>query len=497
MAERPTVPPPSQEVAGEDFLFHLYRGSELLQDGRVHEAKSELETALTHSPSDAKSQHLLGVVYFRLGLYPRAIAIYERLVRSHPTAIEPRVNLALSYLKTGQPALARSELERVVDLAPSHTRAWGYLGLAFQRLGDSVRAREAYGRGGHDHMARRLTDPAQAMPAYTIPPDAPSVVATELQPATGDDAADSEAPAGGLRAAPADDRRPTAVSGSWTAVDLGLEPLPSLPSLGASFHAGRASSSPPAPAASSPPPRPTVPPGLPPPPDLGPASGSPTTRRPLDVTAPTPAAELLRDRLIVFPRDLPVCRHATGVVIVQAQERFAARLGLVRALALAPDATVTPLERRARGRTLGEPLGGPLAPLFEIAGRSEVVLSPPVGRSLRPVTLSEARPLHVREDLVAGFEPGVAYENARLALGDGDSASMVLLRGTGTVVLALPESAATIEVTEARPLIARGASILGWLGRVIPHALTAAEAPSSARGYVSLAGDGMVLLDVD
>ena len=120
----------------EDFLFHLYRGSELLQDNRVHEAKEELEQALRLQPRDAKGQDLLAVVYFRLGLYPRAIAIYEQLIKLHPDALEPRINLALSYLKTGQPAQARFELEKVVEQSPGHSRAWGYLGLAFQRLGD-------------------------------------------------------------------------------------------------------------------------------------------------------------------------------------------------------------------------------------------------------------------------------------------------------------------------------------------------------------------------
>src|SRR5512147_2487731 len=70
---------PEDEGANEDFLFHLYRGSELLQDNRAHEAKEEVERALHLQPHDAKGQDLLAVVYFRLGLYPRAISIYEQL----------------------------------------------------------------------------------------------------------------------------------------------------------------------------------------------------------------------------------------------------------------------------------------------------------------------------------------------------------------------------------------------------------------------------------
>src|SRR5215475_10487761 len=120
--QRPTSAP-TRDVAGEDFLFHLYRGSELLQDNRVHDAKAELEQALALQPHDPKGQDLLGIVYFRLGLYPRAISIYQQLILTHPDAIEPRINLALSYLKTGQPASARSELERVLEHSPKHSRA--------------------------------------------------------------------------------------------------------------------------------------------------------------------------------------------------------------------------------------------------------------------------------------------------------------------------------------------------------------------------------------
>src|SRR5688572_17651611 len=58
--------PPSSNFDGEDFLYHLYRGSELLQDNCVPQAKEELERALKLQPADTEGQGLLGVVYFRL-----------------------------------------------------------------------------------------------------------------------------------------------------------------------------------------------------------------------------------------------------------------------------------------------------------------------------------------------------------------------------------------------------------------------------------------------
>src|SRR5579859_4823161 len=180
--ERQSVPPPGQDdrttekrlvpstmhpsmaaestrdVAQEDFLFHLYRGSELLQEARVLEAKEELEFALTMQPSDPKGQDLLGAVYFRLGLYPRAIQIYESLSLQFSRDTSIKINLALCYLKTGQPEPARRTLQDAVRLSPDHKRAWGYLGLALQKLGELEQAQIAFERGGRLTMARKVTE---------------------------------------------------------------------------------------------------------------------------------------------------------------------------------------------------------------------------------------------------------------------------------------------------------------------------------------------------
>jgi len=150
--------PPSSAGSfdGEDFLYHLYRGSELLQDNCVPQAKEELERALKLQPQDTEGQGLLGVVYFRLGLYPRAIGIYEEIIKACPNEVSPRVNLGLCYLKTGQSHLARDVLEEVIQRVPDHVRAWGYLGLTFERLGELAKAEAAFDKAGQPNLARRM-----------------------------------------------------------------------------------------------------------------------------------------------------------------------------------------------------------------------------------------------------------------------------------------------------------------------------------------------------
>ncbi len=148
--------PPSAGHYDQEFLYHLYRGSELLQENSVDEAKAELERALRLQPKDIEGQGLLGVVYFRLGLYPRAIEIYSQLQRVVPDEIAPRINLALCYLKTGQTEAAHDALQSVIERDPKHERAWGYLGLVYQRFGDFAKAQVAFERAGRPKLAERM-----------------------------------------------------------------------------------------------------------------------------------------------------------------------------------------------------------------------------------------------------------------------------------------------------------------------------------------------------
>ncbi|MGK4005740.1 tetratricopeptide repeat protein [Sorangium sp. So ce1036] len=558
MPERDDPRPSTREVAAEEFLFHLHRGSELLQDNRVHAAKAELERALSLQPSDPKGQDLLGIVYFRLGLYPRAIAIYERLIQAHPEAVEPRINLALSYLKTGQPAQARFELEKALEQNPKHQRAWGYLGLAFQRMGDYERASHAFAAGGHDAMARRLLDMTgggAGKHANEAPDteDQPQVVEAraEVQRAAGEAVQALDRAGAGFRH---DSDLPRIPSGTWSAIEPGREATPTIPappslrSLGAdarrapanALAASRAAGPrggaaaptvPSMPAVQAPPGggapavarRASISPEDPSPTgrwavaapatadavaasrrpvarsssSLPPPTASPATQSPPAAPAARPPETLLalaRERLLIFPRDAAVARHASGVVLVQAAKGFVARLDGMRTMSMHPGTATHALKRQARGRVFDEPLGGPSTPFIEIGGRCELVLAGSEGRRLHAVALVD-EPVYVREDVLLGFELQIGYENGRLPAGDGEAVAMVQLRGRGHVVLSVPERAAALEITPSRPTSMRATAVLGWMGRLLPRTLPATEAPAGAQGFVTFGGEGMVLVD--
>jgi uncharacterized protein (AIM24 family) len=145
-----------QPPVDDEFLDLLYRGGELLAAGKVIEAKDYLERAYKLQPKHEKAQNLLGLTYFKLGLFDRAAELYEQLVRDNPVDATLRVNLGLVYLKTNALQRAVREFEVAVDLSPEHQKAHNYLGLALAQQGEYGRAREHFLLAGSDAMAEKM-----------------------------------------------------------------------------------------------------------------------------------------------------------------------------------------------------------------------------------------------------------------------------------------------------------------------------------------------------
>lgn len=152
----------------EEFLAQLYKGGELLAAGKVSDAKDHLERAYQLHPKNEKAQNLLGLSYFKLGLFERASEIYELLVNDNPVDPTLRVNLGLVYLKTNALPRAIREFETATDLQPDHKKAHNYLGLALAQAGDYARAREHFVIAGSDAMAEKMGR-AMASSAETPP----------------------------------------------------------------------------------------------------------------------------------------------------------------------------------------------------------------------------------------------------------------------------------------------------------------------------------------
>lgn len=436
--------PPSAGRYEQEFLYHLYRGSELLQDNAVDEAKAELERALKLQPKDVEGQGLLGVVYFRLGMYPRAIQIYERLRRAVPSEITPLINLALCYLKTGQTELARERLEEVVERAPEHKRAWGYLGLVFQRFGDFEKARIAFERAERPRLAERMAALVQG---------AADAQAQEIL----------ELGAHGASQPPAHSFRPS------------LMPLLPRGNAGAPSARSLAGSVPPTAAGAT---------GR---------EGSETEPPP---SLPVPSRRWFRDCELVFPEEPRLVLHDTGSVLVRIETELAVHPGWLSALSQdhGPFATQT-LRRRSAGKSRAVALGSREAPLVSLQGRGRAILSPRPGTQL-VVFEVDAEPLFVLESQLVAFEPQVDYQTAPADPLREDAPIAVELSGAGAVVVFSRGPTHSVEVRAERPLLVRESHVIAWRGELAPRVVPAVEAPAGLGSLLGFSGTGQVLLDL-
>lgn len=477
------APPSAGSFDGEDFLYHLYRGSELLQDNLVPQAKEELERALKLQPQDTEGQGLLGVVYFRLGLYPRAIEIYEEIIKACPNEVSPRVNLGLCYLKTGQSHLARDVLDEVIQRVPDHVRAWGYLGLTFERLGELAKAEAAFEKAGQPNLARRmqrlLAEQAQQEP---VDPER-----AEIRLAAADAVQELDGREGGFSRAPGGDDSDPSRSGRWRAVELGDASVPPLPKLRrVPSLVGRLG--------------PAVP-AISDPSDLGRDSVPPppaSIRPPLSIRAPLATSGALAiEGGLAFPEPpAKVLLGGARVGTCQTSDGFAARSDVISSVVVGMKAlSPAPLMRRLRGRETSEPFGAGSSVWHLYEGAAKAVIIAGHGRVLWALELADEF-VYVREASLLAFESTVRYENGRLAAGGREAVAMVQLSGKGFAVLETHGAVSALSVGQDAQAVVRVDDVIGWTGRLLGQAVATDNSPGKLPGAVSFSGEGALLLDL-
>ncbi len=450
--------PNSSNFESEDFLFHLYRGGELLQDNCVAEAREELERAFKLKPQDLEGQGLLGIVYFRLGMYPRAIEIYRDMVRLCPKEPTPGINLALCFLKTGQPHQARESLERVIATSRNHKRAWGYLGLAFQQLGDLAKAQAAFERAEQPHMARRmqsLLEGPSSIRSKTPVPEHEALQEAAAAMVNRFDASDAEGADDGdlFSSAPPALLEPGPLP--WSTREPGrpddasrlLEP--SLPETGKV------------------------------------ASGATIT--------PPAFADWFASTLIALADTTEVVQDPRWMAL--RINGFAVRSDSL--IALVPERGPLqgePLHRRMRGARILEQFGAPHAGLSELVGTGCLVLRRVRERHVSVVEISD-KPVYFRETSILGFDSSVCYENGRLSFGGSDIA-MVQFSGKGRVLVESEGAPISINVVPQIAVAVRSSDLLGWVGRLLVTPLENIDSPDGSSSFSSLSGEGLALLDV-
>ncbi len=529
----------------EQFLHELYRGGELLAAGKVIEAKDHLERAYKLQPRNEKGQNLLGLTYFKLGLFDRAAEIYEALVRENPADPTLRVNLGLVYLKTNALKQAIREFETATDLFPEHKKAHNYLGLALAQAGEYGRAREHFLLAGSEAMAEKMaralsgqsfsvpipTSPARQKgfaeieggEAVSSPPPSPpaeeqiEVMEEEAGPPPEEEAAPSPRPA-----------EATPLSSSDWGAQFGLDAPPRAPSAEATVQvvedvpptegepverpmevavekAARAADETPiietTPEDAEPEEAPAVAPVPQPPPSpparveavAPPARASAAKEAEVSPLRAGTATPVLADwaARVQLSTDGSAGPFQVGdeAVAMRVQGELLARVsGLV---AWSGSLELRPERKRFRGRVVDKPFGEGERQLARLFGDGTVF----VARREQTFTVVDLddESAYFREECVFAFEEPVVFENGRLTADVPDALELVHLRGKGRVLLETAGPIRSLAVRMERPVTVPLVQLVGWHGNVTPRLLALPQLRGSG---VELSGEGFALFAV-
>jgi len=90
----------------------------LQQGGNVDVAFAMAQTARRQLPDNPNSADTLGYAFYEKHVYGSAISLFKEAVKKQPENALFNYHLGLAYAKSGQPALARQQLDRVVKIKP-------------------------------------------------------------------------------------------------------------------------------------------------------------------------------------------------------------------------------------------------------------------------------------------------------------------------------------------------------------------------------------------
>ena len=143
---------PSRSLAGPDVNSLLNQGRALHAQGRINEAFTRYQAAVTAAPEHAEALHLLGLAYLGLGQAQVGIAFVRRAVERSPETAAYRANLATAEAQGGNLAQALVQMQAACGLQPEDANLQA--GLAALQL-----------RAGHEGDAERSYEAAISLAA--------------------------------------------------------------------------------------------------------------------------------------------------------------------------------------------------------------------------------------------------------------------------------------------------------------------------------------------
>jgi uncharacterized protein (AIM24 family) len=482
------------DLLNDEFMQQLYRGGELLTEGKVIEAREHLERAVQLDPSNEKCQNLLGLTYFKLGVFDKAAETYGRLVSANPADPTLRVNLGLVFLKTNFLARAIREFETAIDLAPDHKKAHNYLGLALAQAAEYERAREHFLLAGSDVMAERMTRTASGMfvgeetdtgsdnpPAQIGSPPMESSGAVESENAevgmqVYDLSGEEALLEGGQGSMPLETEEVdwgAQLAGEWGAApqDQGSESV----TPGGEYYPVDSPA--------------MLNPMIVPPDEVpmeAPAGHGATPTVPSLLRELAPAVQLLQQPLST------VFQIGPQAVVVSVNGQLLTRLsGLV---AYCGNLGFAAERKRFRDRTTDRWFGEGEGRMVRAQGEGTLLFRMG-GKVFVPIDLG-GDSAYLREETVFALENSLGFENGRLPAPFAADLDLVHVRGKGVLLLRLDGPMHSLEVSLGRPVTVPLERLVGWQGHLTPRisALLPDDDGRVHKAGLELSGEGFALL---
>jgi predicted Zn-dependent protease len=147
-----------EEAADETFMRYTtlkpkdpqgwaYLARFLLAQGEYQRADSASSLATDNGPDDPVAAAVSGQILDMKGQSREGIALLQKAIRLNPDDTEARFQLGSIYDRAKHPKLAVLCFAKEVEISPSDARAWDYLALNLEPLGEIGRAEQAYKRG--------------------------------------------------------------------------------------------------------------------------------------------------------------------------------------------------------------------------------------------------------------------------------------------------------------------------------------------------------------
>jgi len=105
---------PENPLASNNLAYVM-----LQQGGNVDVAFAMAQTARRQLPDNANSADTLGWAFYHKHVYTSAITLFKEAVKKEPDNALFNYHLGLAYAKSGQAALARQQLDRLVKIKPN------------------------------------------------------------------------------------------------------------------------------------------------------------------------------------------------------------------------------------------------------------------------------------------------------------------------------------------------------------------------------------------